>query len=103
MDIEIVRNTRHLNEKVLEMKKKEVQGVSNFFERSCDTRLHEKLVEKIVAAKAKIMVLNYEAEPYDSVLSKENGWYKFEYETRSHVEETQYNENKEVLWCNYLL
>lgn len=55
---------------------------------------HEKMLQKAVTSKAKIMISGYASEMYDDMLS---GWYRKEF--RSHAE--MGSRRTEVVWMNY--
>lgn len=62
-------------------------------------RLLEILTKKDTCAK--IMLSNYDVEPYRSGLTEENGWKRHEIETYTAVGGRKGNKRKEVLWYNY--
>lgn len=73
----------------------------NVYARSYAVEEHKILAETICNAKAKIILSNYDVEPYNTYLSEENGWRKFCYGTKTSVGSKKDNKRTEVLWCNY--
>lgn len=64
---------------------------------------HERLLELLLKkdTRAKIILSNYDVEPYKSRLTEENGWKKYEIETYTAVGGKKDNRRTEVLWRNY--
>lgn len=81
--------------------KKEGKNLGSSYDSSFDLEQHERLVENIIDAKAKILLSNYDVEPYKSNLTAANGWHRYEYETKTSVGGTRDNKRTEVLWYNY--
>lgn len=84
----------YLNEKSEDLGK-------GIYARSYTFEEHKMLAEMIYKAKAKIILSNYDVEPYKSYLSEDNGWRKINYETTTSVGSKKENKRIEVLWCNY--
>lgn len=57
---------------------------------------HEKMLQKTITMKSKIMVSGYESELYEKYLNKNNGWCKIIFESPNAKSNA-----KEVLWMNY--
>lgn len=62
---------------------------------------HLKLAEMIKGAKAKIILSNYDVEPYKGILVGSKGWKKFYFDTTTGVGSKKGNKRTEVLWMNY--
>lgn len=77
------------------------KNLGSVYDTSFGLKQHEKLVENIKGAKAKILVSNYDVEPYNNNLTEENGWHRYEYETKTTVGGARDNKRTEVLWYNY--
>lgn len=71
------------------------------YARSFEREEHERLANIIKDAKAKIILSNYEVEPYLSILSENKGWKKYYYDTHTSVGSKKDNKRTEVLWYNY--
>ena len=74
---------------------------SGIYNRSFGYEEHKRLADIIQNAKAKIILSNYEVEPYLSVLSEDKGWKKYYYDTHTSVGSKKDNKRTEVLWYNY--
>lgn len=71
------------------------------YNRSFDYELHEELALLIREADAKIILSNYDTEPYKSILDEKHGWKRMEFETTTGVGNKKDNLRTEVLWYNY--
>ena len=74
---------------------------SGIYSRSFGYEEHKRLADIIQNAKAKIILSNYEVEPYLSILSEDKGWKKYYYDTYTSVGSKRNNKRTEVLWYNY--
>lgn len=71
------------------------------YSRSFGYEEHRRLANIIQEARAKIVLSNYEVEPYLSILSEDKGWKKYYYDTHTSVGGKSDNKRTEVLWYNY--
>lgn len=62
---------------------------------------HVRLAEAIKDADARIILSNYEVEPYMGLLTEESGWKRLYHETSTSVGGKRGNKRTEVLWYNY--
>lgn len=64
---------------------------------------HERLLGLLLKqdTKAKIILSNYDVEPYKSGLTEKNGWKRREIETYTSIGGKKDNKRTEVLWYNY--
>lgn len=79
------------------------ENVGKSYAESSSYKDHERLLELLLKKDtcAKIILSNYDVEPYKSRLTEENGWKKYEIETYTTVGGKKDNKRTEVLWRNY--
>lgn len=77
------------------------KNLGSSYDSSFGFKEHEKLLDNIIDAKAKILISNYDVEPYKSRLTEKKGWHRYEYETKTSVGGAKNNKRTEVLWYNY--
>lgn len=91
----------YLSVEDVETGRKGGKNLGSSYDSSFGLREHKKLLDNIIGAKAKILLSNYDVEPYKSRLTEEKGWHRYEYETKTSVGGTKNNKRVEVLWYNY--
>ena len=64
---------------------------------------HEYMLDLLLKkdTRARILISNYDVEPYNSKLTEQNGWKKHEIETYTSVGSKKDNKRTEILWRNY--
>ncbi len=71
------------------------------YNRSSDYNEHKRYAKLIQNSKAKIILSNYDIDPYKTYLDEAHGWKKEYFETTTGVGSKKDNKRTEVLWYNY--
>lgn len=91
----------YLDPSYLEPEKSKKDLGKNVYSTSYSQEQHSELACAIQDAKAKIIISNYNVNPYKEMLTEEHGWKHISYETTTGVGSKKNNFREEILWYNY--